>query len=175
MAEGSLTSPAHRALLERFGEALGGEGFPVTLAPARDEIPYDTLLVELDPGVQLELSFVPRLEDQLEGHALVQCFARVPGDLAPTAVPELAALVAEINTRLPLVGFGYLTEPPMAFFRHVLLVPDAPEVATALAVQAAWMVSYLLAEFGAAVAAVAAGERTAEAGLAGSPYRSVYR
>jgi hypothetical protein len=174
----SLTSPAHRAQLELFARRLGEEAFETRLVPAGGAIPYDTLLVgitgdeESAPGWQLELSFLPNLEDQLEGVSLLQCFVALSANLRARA--ELLRFAARLNTRLPLVGFGALDEPSLACFRHTLMLPEDAETAAALVVQAAWMISYLLTLFGQPVALVAGGEATIEEALRGHPFAHLF-
>jgi hypothetical protein len=173
----SLTSPAHRAQLELFGQRLGDEAFETRLVPAGGAIPYDTLLVGITgdeegaPGWQLELSFLPNLEDQLEGVSLLQCFVAL-SEVRSKA--ELLRFAVRLNTRLPLVGFGALDEPSLACFRHTLMLPEDAETAAAMIVQAAWMISYLLTLFGQPVALVASGEATIEEALRGHPFAHLF-
>ncbi len=161
-----LTTPAERARLLRFARAVEAESFPTRLVEATAEIPYDTLLVALEgeesePGWRLELSFLPGMEEQLAGASLLQCFVHLPAEVA--AEGELLRLLARLNARLPLVGFTYVEEQRMICFRHLLLLPADDATATALAVQATWMISYLLSLFGQAVLRVAQGEIPADA------------
>lgn len=173
----SLTSPAHRTQLELFGHRLGEEAFETRLVPAGGAIPYDTLLVgitgdeEGGPGWQLELSFIPNLEEQLEGVSLLQCFVALS---EVRARAELLRFVVRLNTKLPLVGFGALDEPSLACFRHTLMLPEDAETAAAMVVQAAWMISYLLTLFGQPVALVAAGDATVEEALRGHPFAHLF-
>lgn len=166
--------------LARWGERLGGEGFPTRLVRAGEEgVPYDVLLAGVagegrEAPLQMELSFVPGMEEQLEGASLLQCFVHLPAQVPDAAVPELVRLAALLNTRLPLVGFGYLEAERMACFRHVLMLPRDPAPAEALVVQTTWIVSYLLDVFGGAVEAVAAGERSLRDALSGHPFQGLF-
>ena len=169
----------HAAALAHWEALLAGEGFPTRLVPAGPDAPQDTLLAGVtgDDGTllyQVELSFIPGMEEQLEGASLLQCFARVPGDAAPAAEPELARLLLRLNGRIPLVGFGFLEAERMLCFRHVLVLPADPAAADALVVQTAWLVSYLLTLFGASAAAVAAGALSADDAIRQSPFRSAF-
>jgi hypothetical protein len=157
----ALTTSAERARLLRFARDLDEESFPSRLVEATTEIPYDTLLVALagedgEPGWLLELSFLPGMEEQLAGAALLQCFVHLPAEV--TAEGELLRLLARLNARLPLVGFTYVEEQRLLCFRHLLLLPADDAPAAALVVQATWMISYLLSLFGRSVARVAQGE-----------------
>lgn len=173
----SLTSPAHRAQLELFGRRLGEEAFETRLVSAEGAIPYDTLLVGITGdeegalGWQLEFSFIPNLESQLEGVSLLQCFVALP---EVRARAELLRFAVRLNTKLPLVGFGALDEPSIACFRHTLMLPEDAETAAAMVIQAAWMISYLLTLFGQPVALVAGGEATIEEALRGHPFAHLF-
>jgi len=162
----ALTTSAERARLLRFARDLDEESFPSRLGEATAEIPYDTLLVALageegEPGWRLELSFLPGMEEQLAGAALLQCFVHLPAEV--TAEGELLRLLSRLNARLPLVGFAYVEEQRLLCLRHLLLLPADDAPAAALVVQATWMTSYLLSLLGAAVERVARGEMPAGA------------
>lgn len=174
----TLTSPRHREMLAGFASSLAGEGFGVEIVPAAGDIPYDVLLVALAPegegdGRQLELSFLPGLEEQLAGASLLQCFVALPAEVAAEA--ELERLIARINAQLPLVGFGFWRERRLPCFRHILMLPDEPGTAASLVVQAAWMISYLLSLFAESVADVARGHFKTEDALARGPFAHVFR
>jgi hypothetical protein len=167
-----------KARLERFAAAVGGEGFETGLLTTGEGAPYDTLVVavgEDEASYRLELSFVPGMEEELEGVSILQAFAAVASDVDAARAPDLQRLVALLNTRLPLVGFAHLERERIAGFRHLVLLPADEATATALAVQAVWLVSFLLARFGPAVAAVARGETTVEQALAATPHAAVFR
>lgn len=174
------SSPEHRTRLERYARELAALGFPTRLAPAGDERPYDVLLVGIEneagdpPAWQMELSFVPGMEEQLEGSSLAQCFVGLPVEVAAGAVPELQRTVVTLNRQLPLVGFGHLADPPMACFRHVLMLPRDDGAAAGLVVQCTWLVSYLLSLFAGPVAAVASGDATLREALEGHPHGHLF-
>ncbi|HEX2095533.1 MAG TPA: hypothetical protein VHG28_24265 [Longimicrobiaceae bacterium] len=174
-----LTPPAQRARLRSFEPLLNGDGFPTRLVPAGGESPYDVLLVRLgDAGTEgpvLELAFLPGMEAELERASLLQCFVPLPPAVAPGAEGELARLVLALGTRLPLIGFGYLETERIPCFRHLLMLPEAPEAGNLLLRQTVWLVSYLLDLFGGAVAAVAAGRKRCEEALAEHPMRDALR
>lgn len=140
--------------LQRFDDALTHEGFSTSMLEKVPERPYDLLLVfipqEQHPagGVQLELSFIPDMDQQLAGLSLMQFFAGLANDLPPSALTELQKAVISVNRFSPLVGFGILAQPAMLYFRHVLMLPKAVEESIPLVVQTTWLVSYLVDVFG---------------------------
>lgn len=150
--------------LQTFERILTDDGFATRLHASDESIPYDVLLVgigdEDGEGYQLELTFIPEMEEELDGASLLQCFVQVPAELADGAESDLMRLLNRINGHLPLVGFCYLDGERMLCYRHVLMIPNKGDSDGALVKQTAWMISYLLSTFGGAVASVAAGSRT---------------
>lgn len=174
-----MSDAAHRALLDRLAGRLAEEGFESRLLAADgEEVPFHTLLVALggegddEPDWRLEASFVPGMEEQLEGSSLLQLFVALTDEVAATV--ELGRFCLLLNAQLPLIGFGSADLTAAACFRHVAMLPEEPETAVEVAVQAVWMTSYLLDLFAAAVTAVARGEKTIPQALAGSPYAGLF-
>ncbi len=149
--------------LQTFERILTDDGFATRLHPSDATIPYDVLLVgigdEDGEGYQLELTFIPEMEEELDGASLLQCFVQVPAEIAEGAEADLMRFLNRINGHLPLVGFCYLHDEGMLCYRHVLMIPNRDDTDGALVKQTAWMISYLLSTFGAAVASVASGSR----------------
>lgn len=173
------SSPGDRSRLEGYERLLRAQAFPTRMMPASAEIPYDVLLVGLADADgagewQLELSFVPGMEEEMEGAALLQCFVHVPAEVPPGAEDDLRRLVLRLNSRLPLVGFGWLDAERMACFRHTAVLPADDAAAGEVVVQAAWMIGYLLSVFGGGVQAVASGRLGFEAALRQNVFRDVF-
>ncbi|HEU0052698.1 MAG TPA: hypothetical protein VFQ39_05955 [Longimicrobium sp.] len=170
----------HGARLRAFEEAIRAQGFDTAFVPASDEVPYDVLAVALggdeagDAVHQLELSFIPGMEEQLEGAALLQCFVHLPAEVPAAAEDGLRRLIALLNGRLPLVGFGWLEAEEMLCFRHAMMLPPDDRTATPLVVQAVWMIGYLLSVFADTVVEVATGARAVDDALRDNPFRSVF-
>lgn len=173
------SSPGERSRLEAFERLLRAQAFPTRLMPGGAEVPYDVLLVGLSDvdgrgEWQLELSFVPGMEAELEGVSLLQCFVHLPAEVPPGAENELRRLVVRLNGRLPLVGFGWLDAERMACFRHTALLPGDDAAADEVVLQTAWMIGYLLSVFGAGVQAVAEGRVGFEEAIRDSAFRDVF-
>jgi hypothetical protein len=166
------------ARLEGFAAAVGEEGFETGLIAAGPDAAFDTLVVavgEEETGLyRLELSFVPGMEQELEGVSILQCFVAVASEVPAEHAAELARLTTILNARLPLVAFGHLERERMAIFRHLLLLPPDDAAGRGLVVQAVWLVSYLLAQLGAGVARVAAGQASADEVLRASRFAAVF-
>ena len=173
------SSPGDRSRLEAFDRLLRTQAFPTRLMPGGAEVPYDVLLVGLSDAPdgaewQLELSFVPGMEEDLEGASLLQCFVAIPAEVPPEAEDALRRLVTRLNGRLPLVGFGWLDAERMACFRHTALLPADDTSATEVVLQTVWMIGYLMSVFGAGVQAVAEGRIGFEDAIRGSAFRHVF-
>lgn len=173
-------SPRDRARLQAFERLLRAQGFPTNVVLESPEVPYDVLLVGLSDTEetrhwQLELSFVPGMEEDLEGAALLQCFAPLPAEVPPGAEDELRRLIVRVNAKLPLVGFGYLDAERMPCFRHIAMLPRDEAAAGEVVVQLAWMAGYLLGVFARTIEAVASGAQTFEEALADNVFSEVFR
>jgi hypothetical protein len=93
-----------------------------------DDDPAGELLVELTPDRrgrprQLELAFVPRAG--ADDPYFLQLLIGLPFELVPTRAAEVAHLLARVNARLPLVGFGMVEAERLLYFRATL--PVAPD------------------------------------------------
>ena len=173
------SSPRERARLQEFERELRAEGFPTNVVHESAEVPYDVLLVGLSDNEetrqwQLELSFIPGMEEDLEGAALLQCFAHLPAEVPPAAEAELRRLIVRVNAKLPLVGFGWLDAERMPCFRHVAMLPGDDGAAGEVVVQLAWMTGYLLGVFAPTIESVASGARTADEAIADNVFREVF-
>jgi hypothetical protein len=174
----SASNPAGR--LRFFAEALGNQGFVSALVDPTAEMPDAVLLVALEDEAlaarrwQLELSFIPGMEEQLEGLSLLQCFVGFPHELPETAVAATVRAATVLNRKLPLVGFGVLDQPRIACYRHTLLLPSEAAAASPLVVQTTWLIDYLLKMFGQTMLAVASGQATLTEALRDHPFRHLF-
>ncbi|MCJ8211042.1 hypothetical protein MUY27_15090 [Mucilaginibacter sp. RS28] len=145
-------NPAHFTALKLYADALKEEGFASQLLSANDSVPYDTLLVALPMdghprgGLQIELSFLPGIEAELNGLSIMQCF--VPVEEVKTDAAELKAGIANINKFSTLGSFGLLSKPPIVYFRHTVMLNINTQQNLQVIIQTVWLISYLLEMFG---------------------------
>ena len=172
---------ANAAAIRHLEEELSEQGFDASLLAASAEIPYDVVLVPIESveeeagGWNLELSFLPSLEEELGDTALLQCFAGLPVEVADGAELPLVRLIALINAKLPLVGFGYLEAQKLLFFRQVMMLSRlVQEVSDQLVVESIYMIGYLLNSFAQTFTGVASGKESVEEAVAKSPYGFLY-
>ena len=150
----SLTSEKHRVELERFGELLSKEAYQVQLVPAAGDVPYDTLLVKLvlfekeNRVWQLNLSYLPELEDDLDDVSILQCYVALSEQIAEENRTALERLIVKVNAKLPIVGFGLLDDPRVLFFKHNAMLPnDNPVASFQIVHELVAMITYLLGLF----------------------------
>jgi hypothetical protein len=162
--------------LDKFSAALAGDGFEVHVLEKSQDRPYEVLLVFLQledhplDGLQLELSFIPQMEEQLSGLSLMQCFVSLTDKLASDHLMELQQAVIGINRFCPLVGFGILSQPSMLCFRHVLMLPARLQDSLPLVIQTTWLIGYLMEVFGKKLTQVAEGQASIDKAFKGHPF-----
>jgi hypothetical protein len=181
----SLGPAASRDLLESLVPLLVKDGFAAHVQRDLGETPfgrYDILFAELETygagerQFLLQVSVLPGLEQQLTENSILQCF--VPfrqGPVEPAARAQLDWLLVRLNSKLPLIGFGFLEEDSTLFFKHNAVLPDAPSPSRYPQVRdAVVMIRYLLDTFYATIMDVAEGRKTGLEALRASPFARVY-
>src|SRR5207253_8288645 len=138
------------------------EGYQAQRIDDAGGVSYDlaAITIEGSPGTSytLEAALLPQLAMAIEQTTLVQLYVPIVGEAAPSAQGEILWTIARINTKLPLVGLGYLDELRLVFFRHCALLPDrSREGALALAMEAIQLAEFVVAHFDAMLGAVARG------------------
>lgn len=133
--------------LARAAEPLEEEGFENRLVPANETVPHQQLFVALDAegwnsGLQLELVFVPDLEDL----TVLQFFVLLPIDISRAPVAALARFILMVNRYLPVAGFGLSEQDQWLYFRHLMPCPNR-ELDPATIVNTVWMIEYLISRF----------------------------
>lgn len=145
-----------RPQLSRLVSAFEDE-FTVELVPAGAEVSEDQLFVDLEADEQgrarrLELILLPH-EDEL---FYLQFFVLLPFEATASRAADLARLIARINLKLPLVGFGMNEDEAWLFYRAIMPCSNA-ELDADLVLSNAWMVAYLVERFSDIIEDVATG------------------
>ena len=175
-----MTSQLSRALIRHLHQDLLGKGMDPSFVESSEQIPYDTIVVPIEgrdetAGWQLELSFLPVLDEDSDDAALLQCFAGLPVEIAENSEWELIRLIAMLNSKLPLVGFGYLEQDKLLFFRHVLMLSKQDLGATEkLVTEAIYMIGYLLNNFAPLVTALASGQQSLQEAISSSQFGYIF-
>ncbi len=177
----SVTSVTHKRALGQFRSRLSAEGFKVNVAPGGSTAPYDALVIEMDapdedgPSWQIEISYLPFMEEQLEDVSIMQFFAPLSVGIAANVENELNWLITRINTKLPLVGFGFLEEGQVVYFKHNALLVNNDQAGNYKQVQEIInMIGFLVGNFREALQAAANGEKSGREALSGNPFEQLY-
>ena len=157
-----MTKPDLAQLLPAFKDE-----FPVLLQPANETVDRDQLFVDLGKDEQsrsrfLELIFLPAEEDQLY---FLQMFVALPFYFEPAQAPDLALLIANLNLKLPLVGFGMYFEQNLPVFRAIIPCP-AHELDAELIIATSWVINYQIDLFSDLIEKLATGQWTLDQALA---------
>ena len=136
--------------LVQIQEALDSENLTTVLEEATEQIPVDRLLIELpredsSQELQLELLFIPGLDEELEGKKLLQFFVYMPVEISQSARDELKTAILDVNLNLPLMAFGLDTENQFVYFRHVAMFgKDLAAKDLEVVTELVWMVYYVV-------------------------------
>jgi hypothetical protein len=147
----SFTSEAHRAELERFSDLLSEDAYLTELAAATEDLPYETLVVRIETFEEpsrvwnMELSFLPGLEDELKDVSILQCYVALANYTSGANSASLERLIIEVNAKLPIGAFALLNQPGVLFFKHNALLPnDHPTTSDQIVRELVPLTSYLV-------------------------------
>ncbi|MBC6476581.1 MAG: hypothetical protein GDA56_01015 [Hormoscilla sp. GM7CHS1pb] len=152
--------------LEEIKHALDDEGFSTLLEVESAKFAVDRLLIigeitEIEQPLILELIYMPLAKQDLERIKLLQMFAALPMDRKEGTEGDLKDLILSLNSKLPLIGFGWQESQKMVYYRHVLALPEEGTSSDgATVVETVWMIFYLLETCCGAIKAVGKGEKT---------------
>jgi len=176
-----LTSAEHRAELQRIGDLRSKEAYEILSLPAEDLVPHDRLLVRLESFEeknriwQLEMSYLPGLEKDLDNVSILQSFVALSDGSPDEHRASLSQLIVKLNVKLPIGCFGLLDNPRLLFFKHNAMLPnDNHAVSWQIVRELVPMTAYLITTFSESLIQVATGKRTIEEAIAGMPFSNVF-
>lgn len=178
----TVTTENIKKELQALFELLKIKHWDVVYENASEPRPYDCLLVKMysdaeDKNIfwQAELSFLPGLEADLGNFNLMQCFVPMVVQVPAEYNDAMNRMVVRINTKLPLLGFGFLESHAIVYFKHNFLLPKGePGVGASIVQETLSMVNYLLHTFQDSFADVALGNKTADEALNTMPFNQVF-
>lgn len=177
----SLTSAEHQAELRRIGDLLSRQAYEIEILPAEDIVPFDRLVVRIESFEQknrvwqLELSYLPGLEKELDNVSILQCFVALSNGSPDEHRDLLSQFIVKVNVKLPIGCFGLLDNPRMLFFKHNAMLPnDNHAGAWQVVRELVPMTAYLITNFSESLIQVATGQRTVEEAIAGMPFSNVF-
>jgi hypothetical protein len=103
-------------------------GFAAQLVEKSQQLPFHTLLVDLEPDakgrpMQMALTFYPLGEDELENTLLLQYFVELPFDLDEKGLARAVELLPYINNKAVVGHFGVTDGQNKLHYRYVQALP----------------------------------------------------
>ncbi|MDB4918405.1 hypothetical protein [Mucilaginibacter sp.] len=160
------TSNDHKKQLELLHRYLDEDGWDAALQPPDQNNPYHLVVVKIysdeDDNQALwnaEISFLPVPGTNLTDVSILQCFIPLSNNFPTLLKPPMYEMIARLNTKMPLVGFGFLDELNLLYYKHNIMLPNKTAVANGLILsESLSMITYLVSTFTVPVVEVAAGE-----------------
>lgn len=180
--DNSITSANHKELLKLLADYMIKDGWTVEEHIPDAIRPYDLFTVAIvadqDHSVilwQIEISYLPISAEGLIDVSILQCYISLANDFPILRLPELYEMITRINTKLPLVGFGFISEFSMLYFKYNMMLSDnKPEVNGLILSNTLSIITYLLSSFVEPLLLVATGERSIEDAINGMEFKDVY-
>lgn len=141
--------------LNEIETLLINEGFkvsPQTVNINGIDVPTLNILIELEDkteeqGLDLNLLFVPGIDDQLEGCHILQMFivlAESIDTFAKEKIQQLNNTLAEFNFNLPIGSYGVRDKNQMLYYKHMMMLPiEMNEGSRSSFIQSIWMVAFV--------------------------------
>jgi hypothetical protein len=120
----------HLVELGFLEDIFNEKGYTTHLVEKSSEIPYHTLLVDLEADAagrprQMALTYYPVSEEDVDYILLLQYFLELPFDVKPAQTAAVAELLAYINSKVVLGHFGVTEGKAKLHYRYVQSLPKA--------------------------------------------------
>lgn len=166
--ENAVTGNHHKEQLTLLAHYLDNEGWSVDLQAPIEDRPYDAIIVNIlsdDDRTQvlwaMELSFLPIAANDMPDMSILQCFIPLANTFPQLLKPELMEMIILINTKLPIVGFGFLDGFSLLYYKHNLMLPNAGGTTNGMLLsQTLGMITHLVSTFTGPIIEVAIGEKS---------------
>ncbi|TVQ64734.1 MAG: hypothetical protein EA366_00785 [Spirulina sp. DLM2.Bin59] len=123
-----LVHARHLVELGYLQEILSVMGYPAHLIERSPEVPYHTVLAQLDRDQQdrareLACTFYPLTAEDTENIMLLQYFLELPFEIQPQAYQEVCKLFVAVNNKSVLGHFGITADQPKIHHRYIQTLP----------------------------------------------------
>lgn len=178
----SATSKAHQKQLELIYNYLDEDGWDMTAQAPDKENPYHRITADIvaeDDHSQvlwkIELSLMPIPDVNLTDVSILQCFIPLANKFTTLLKPELFEMLAKINAKLPLVGFGFMDEFNLLYYKYNLMLPnDFTDTDGLILSESLSMITYLVSTFIEPILEVATGQKTMANAIAQMPHNNFF-
>ena len=154
-------------MLNAIEAALKKQKLEVHRIPPGAANPMEQLVVVPPPDAQgrpRNVWLTPLSSPEVElapGINLLQVFVELPFKVSASASPDLELLILHFNNALPLGAFGLQPGGP-ALYRCVVMMDNDEKRSARIALEAVILASFLTDQYGGALEAVAAGQKTSK-------------
>lgn len=161
-----LTHDRHLIELGFLEAIVNDLGLPTQLLERSAEVPFATLLVNLDPEapaanpLQLAVTFYPLADDQLDETLLLQYFIALPVTFSGDGLDRVRAWLPELNNKTALGHFGLTDDHQQLHYRYVQALPLTTGLTRAAVADVLLLVAYTPTLFAVPLAGLAAATLT---------------
>ncbi len=141
-------------------------GYSTELIEASKDVPYHTLLINLDSDQQdrprqMTLTFYPIDAEQFENTLLLQYFLELPFSVQPRAIDEMNKLLIYLNNKAVVGHFGITQGQNKLHHRYVQTLSSEDVVNEGIAADTIVLFNYTSILFGNILESVASGKMSA--------------
>lgn len=156
----------HLAQLGFLKDILEEAGLPANLLEKSEAIPIHVLMAGFQQDMKgrdrfLHFSFLPLNEEDIQAIQLLQIYSTLPFRLKEGRRDAVAALLLEVNTRLPIGHFG-INEQDELHYRYVYNLSASKTFETDEILEIVSLFIYMCDMFADSIEQVASGEADAE-------------
>ncbi len=156
----------HLVELGYLQEIIQGLGYPAELIERSPEIPYHTLVAQLDHDSasrirEMACTFYPLNEEDTENILLLQYFLELPFEIHPQAYPEVYKLLLEVNNKSVLGHFSITADKPKIHHRYIQTLPAANLLAEEATAEVVTLFNYTSLMLGDIIESVATQKKSA--------------
>lgn len=178
----SPTSANHKKQLALLINHLDADGWNVRMLDVSEHRPYECINVAVISDTDqdqvlwnMELSFLPIAETDLADVSILQCFIPLANNFEAIQSSALAEAIVKINTKLPLVGFGFMEDFSLLYYKcNLMLSNDGDSQNGVIVSNALAMISYLVSSFTGTLAEVASGEKSPDNAINEMPFKDLF-
>ncbi|MNI26065.1 hypothetical protein D3C73_797480 [compost metagenome] len=158
------------AQLNLLKQILDEEGIPVTILEKSNDIAIHLLIANIQQDAEgrdrfLQFSFVPMEEEEGQTLQFLQIYSTLPFSMETSQRAEVAELLLELNTRLPLGHMG-ITVDQEIHYRYVYTLSSGQVLISDEVLELLSLFVYMLEMFGGVLERVATGTTNAASAIA---------
>ncbi len=145
---------------------INQKGYSSELIEASKNVPYHTLLINLEPDAQgrprqMTLTFYPLDAEQFPNTLFLQYFTELPVQIQPETLDEVTRLLIFLNNKLVVGNFGIAQGQNKLNHRYVQTLPSDEIINENIVFDAITLFNYTSILFGNLLESVATGKMSA--------------